>query len=140
MDVRLAMAGSVGMLAPALIASFLGPTWMLRPQSQLVARIASEVAREPATRVVTCHDAAHVERALLFEHRIVIEHDCALPAVIGRGGPALLVLHDDDLARLGAEPQLEIVERALFLPPRAFQQALRGETATPLAVSLARVR
>jgi dolichol-phosphate mannosyltransferase len=138
--VRTAMAGSVGLLAPALIASFLGPIWVVRPQSQLVARIASEVARAPGTRVVACHDAAHVERALLFEHRLVVEHDCALAAVIRHGPPALLVLHDDDLAGLRGEGGLEVLEQVPFLPPRAFQQALRGEAATPLTVTLARVR
>jgi 4-amino-4-deoxy-L-arabinose transferase-like glycosyltransferase len=138
--VRVAMAASVALVAPALVAAFLGPTWVVRPQSLLVTRIAAEVARAPATRVVACHDAAHVERALLFEHRIVVAHDCALGAVVRRGPPALLVLHEDDLARLGPQPRIEILERVPYLPPRAFQQALRGETATPLAVSLARVR
>ena len=87
--------------------------------------------------------AGYLEKNGVDEARLNMEH--LLAHVLGCRRLDLYLrhgetLHEDDLARLGPHPRLELLERASFLPPRAFQQALRGETATPLAVSLVRVR
>ncbi|MCM2255411.1 MAG: glycosyltransferase family 39 protein [Vicinamibacteria bacterium] len=138
--VGVAMAGGVALVGPVLVATFLAATWEVRPQAELVRRIVAELAREPGTGVVVCHDAAHVERALLFDHRIVVRHACELAAPGGAGPAPLLVLHDDDLARFSADASLEVLAREPFLPAKAFQRALLGESVTPRFVVLARPR
>lgn len=129
--------------AAALLSGFAGAQlWLLpaqragQPNAALRAAVSAARERAPGLRLVLCHDPTRVERELLVHERLVAEQRCDLEQAASEPGPLLLLLHDDEIERLGARPGWQAVGEWGFLPVKTLHHLAWGREVPRRRVAL----
>lgn len=98
----------VTLLVPGFLAA--------QPTSAVMRSVRSELERRPSATVVSCRDAARVQRDLLFQERAVVRERCDLWSVADDRAPVVLLLREGEFESLRRIPALRLASVHEYLP------------------------
>ncbi len=98
----------VTLLVPGFLAA--------QPTAAVMRSVRAELQRRPTASVVSCRDAARVQRDLLFQERTVVEERCDLWSVADDRAPVVLLLREGEFESLRRIPALRLASVHEYLP------------------------
>jgi 4-amino-4-deoxy-L-arabinose transferase-like glycosyltransferase len=111
-----ALGGGAWAVGLVLTAFFLPAFRAAQPNHALAEDVRRERTHRPDARVAACSDPARVERDVLFEARVAVEHRCDLWNVAPSSEPYLFLLRPQEHRSLERIPGFREVARYRYLP------------------------